>query len=83
MGGQYDGRLILTGLVPDGVTGIGLPLRNDTTITAAVTSNSFDIDTVAPDGSYEDAPSGGSDPAARPHDDACRLTPPRHGVARS
>jgi hypothetical protein len=55
MGGQYDGRLILTGLVPGGVTRIQ-PLRNGTTITAVVTSNSFHIDTAAPDGSYEDAP---------------------------
>jgi hypothetical protein len=56
MGGQYGGRLTLTGLVPDGVTTIQLPLRNGTTITAPVTNNSFHINTDAPDGSYEDAP---------------------------
>jgi hypothetical protein len=56
MGGQYDGRLTLNGLVPDGVSSIQVPLRNGTTITAPVSDNAFHIDTAAPDGSYEDAP---------------------------
>jgi hypothetical protein len=55
MGGQSAGRLTLTGLVPDGIAKVGVPLRTGETITAPVTSNSFHIDTAVTNGAYEDA----------------------------
>lgn len=56
MGAQWDGRLELNGLVPDGVAGVAVTLRTGRTVEASVENNTFHIDTAVPDGSYEDAP---------------------------
>jgi hypothetical protein len=55
LGGLLDGRLTLTGVVPDGVARIQVALRTGRVLEARVAGNAYRLDAAAPSGSYEDA----------------------------
>lgn len=51
-GGQWDGRISLSGLVPDGVATVEVPLRGGPTLRVKVANNSYYLDRAAPKGRY-------------------------------
>jgi hypothetical protein len=55
VGALIGGRLTLTGVVPDGVARIQVPLRTGRVLEAPVAHNAYRLDAAAPNGSYEDA----------------------------
>lgn len=51
-GAQWDGRLGMGGLLPDGVVRVEIPLTGGPTIQAPVVDNTFHVDTAVPVGHY-------------------------------
>lgn len=51
-GSRWNGRISLSGLLPDGVATVEVPLRGGPTLRAKVTNNTFFIDQAAPKGRY-------------------------------